>query len=88
MEENLKKIEQLFGEIFDEKIHEYSYIEIIDNEEIVLKANKEGLLILARELIQLCDSNFIGKHYHLDECGMANKCDKPVVITLVKPPWA
>ncbi|MCL1987264.1 MAG: hypothetical protein FWG64_04755 [Firmicutes bacterium] len=63
------------------------YISITDSaDEIVLKANTEGMLTLAQELIKLCISNINGKHYHLDECGLASECNKPMVITFVDLP--
>ncbi|MDR0292924.1 MAG: hypothetical protein LBH95_02075 [Oscillospiraceae bacterium] len=88
MEEKIRSLKCFFNELFNNDIYNNSYIEISNvNEETVLRANQEGLLLLAKELVKLCDSNILGRHYHLDECGMADKCDKPMVITLSKAPW-
>ena len=64
------------------------FIEVRNNEySTVLSANREGMLLLINELIKLYESNKVGYHYHLDEGGMARKCDKPIVIELVKENW-
>ena len=87
MREKIEKLKKIFNELLDENIYKNTYIEIKENEEIVVLANQEGLLLLAEELINLCNSNELGEHYHLDESGMVTKCDKPMVITLSKAPW-
>ena len=52
--------------------------------ENLLSANRDGMLLLIEELIKLCAHNKNWSHYHLDEAGMADKCNKPMVISLVR----
>jgi len=95
MQTKIKQLKAYYDELFlDENIIRGSYIEIIDKEdELVLMATREGLLILIKQLIRLSDTDFSSNdgithyaHYHLDEAGMANKCEKPVVISCVRHP--
>ena len=80
MEEKLNELKMCYNNLFGDEIVIQSYIEVLDyKEEVILSANKEGLLHLIKALINLCEN---GKHYHLDEAGMANKCEKPLVIQL------
>lgn len=87
MNEKIKELKMCYQKLFGEDIYSQSYIEVTDRGEIVLSANKEGLLLLVEEIIALCENEQSGRHYHLDEAGMANKCDKPLVIQLIKAPW-
>lgn len=87
MSEKIKELEMCYQKLFGEDIYSQCYIEVTDNEEIVLSANKEGLLLLIEEIITLCRQGQLGSHYHLDEGGMAHRCDKPLVIQLIKAPW-
>jgi hypothetical protein len=88
MEGKAKLLKEYFSTLFHGHVFNNTYIEITAGKETVIRANREGLLLLAEELIKLCECSFEGAHYHLDEYGMAHKCDKPVVITLTKPPWS
>ena len=82
IEKKIKKLKDLFVELFDNHSFNNSYISIKNSgDEIVLKANQEGIVLLIEELIDLCESNIVGKHYHLDEAGIINKCDIPIIIS-------
>jgi hypothetical protein len=76
-----------YNKLFGDDIYEQCYIEVADSDEVVLSANREGLLLLVEEIILMCERGQSGAHYHLDEAGMASKCDKPLIIQLIKAPW-
>lgn len=87
MDERITELKKCYQKLFDRENWSRSYIEVTDkNDEIVLSANKEGMLVLIEELIALCDKDQPGSHYHLDEAGMADKCEKSMVITLIETP--
>jgi hypothetical protein len=83
MVEKIHALKNYFKELFGDTYLNNCFIEV-DNREhaIALSANKEGMLLLIEEMITLCELNRIGNHYHLDEAGMANRCNKPMVIYL------
>ena len=83
MQEKIKKVSPLLQQI-DEEVVSSLAVEIIENEyEINIRANRKGLLALAKQLVSLCGRNVEYGHYHLDDCSIAQRCDKPVVVTLV-----
>ena len=85
MNEKMAKLKVLFEQLFGESYINNCLIEVEDKkDEIVLSANTEGMIYLIRELIELCVYNKEWGHYHLDEAGMANKSNKPLVISFVK----
>ena len=85
MTKKILKLQSFFDELFEDSYVDNCLIEIENGEHaIVLSANREGLLLLIDELISLCTHNKDWSHYHLDEAGMANKCNKPMVISLIK----
>ena len=88
MKNEISKLRFRFGELFGTNHQSNSYIQIGDYpDEIVLSANKEGLLLLIEQLLMICDDDSQGVHYHLDEQGIVDKCDKPMVISVVSAPW-
>ena len=85
MDENLQKLKECFYKLFGDAYLHDCFIEIDSSEdEVILAANREGMLLLIEELISLCEKNETYQHYHLDEAGMANKCNKPMIIQFVK----
>lgn len=83
--EKIINFQAQFEQLFGETCIENCLIKVEDNEnEFVLSANREGMLYLIRRLIELCEHNKEGSHYHLDEAGMASKCNKPMVISFIK----
>ena len=101
MDEKILKLKECFLELFGDPFSETFLAELIDGEYrhnifiqvedcehgIDLSANREGMLYLTWRLIELCEKNKIGNHYHLDEAGMADKCNKPMAIYLAKEDW-
>ena len=94
MIEKIQKLRACYNELFGDSFINSCFvesalthnclIEIKDKEdEIILSANKEGMLYLVGKLIELCEQNKEWSHYHLDEAGMASKCNKPLIISLV-----
>jgi len=55
--------------------------------EVVLEANAAGLIHLAHQLLGLAVEQRPGDHYHLDEAGLADSADPPIVFTFKKAPW-
>ena len=87
MDDNVKKLRNYFESLFNSELYSRAYIEVMEREEVVLSANREGLLYLVDKIILLCEQKTTGSHYHLDESGMADKCEKPIIIQLKKAPW-
>ena len=90
MIEGLAELRTYFEQLFKDGLAKNAYIEVSENElETVLSANQEGLLLLAGQLVRLCDDErkFDGRHYHLDESGMAYACEKPMTFCLTNAPW-
>jgi hypothetical protein len=96
MDEKIKQFKEIFHKMFDAERHKLiegqmcrnDYIEVLDNiDEVIIRANREGLLHLIEQLLILCESNFDGAHYHLDEAGMAHKCERNVVIAYRHLDW-
>ena len=82
MNSKIQELRKLVEEFVNEEVFRESYISIIDNEyETVLHANKEGILILIKQMIELCHDNVINKHCHIDENSIADNCERPIVIT-------
>jgi len=85
MVEKISKLREFFEDTFRDNYIENCLVEVNNAEsEIVLSANREGMLYLIMRLIDLCEHNEEWSHYHLDEAGMASKCNKPMVISLIK----
>lgn len=55
--------------------------------EIVLDANAAGMVHLAAQLLRLVSAARSGGHYHLDEAGVADSADPPLVINFKLAPW-
>ena len=85
MTEKIQKLKNCHNELFGDTFLDGCLIEIEDKEdEMVLSANRNGMLYLISRLIELCEHNKEWSCYHLDSAGMANKCNKPMVISLTK----
>ena len=52
--------------------------------EIVVFANSEGFIHLAKEALRLAVTDTPGAHSHFDEVGIVDKCDKPLIFTRVR----
>lgn len=84
MEEKIRQVGELLRQIVDEDVASGLAVDVIENEyEIIVQANRRGMLSLAEQLVALCERNVAYGHYHLDGCGIAHRCDKPVVVTFV-----
>ena len=98
MDEKIMRFRKLFHELFDEemcrtidgkKISD-SYIEILDDakyKEVILGANREGFLYLIGRMLDLCEKNFDGVHYHFDQSAMVGKCEREIIIRYSNPDW-
>jgi len=86
--ENILQLQNVFISLFGNDYLSNCFIEVENGEhDITLSANREGMLYLVQKLLELCKQNKIQNHYHLDKAGMANKCTKPMIISLVKEDW-
>jgi len=85
MDKSVSDLLMFYDAIFKDSYLENVNIDIIEEEgTIVLAANRNGMMYLAGRLIELCKDNKEWSHYHLDEAGAVRKCDKPMVISLIK----
>lgn len=55
--------------------------------EIVLDANAAGMIHLAAQLLKLASAARPGKHYYVDEAGIADSADPPLAIAFKLAPW-
>ena len=49
--------------------------------EVVISGNKQGLILLALQILRLADKGIPGSHYHFDECSIADSAEINVVIS-------
>lgn len=81
------KLRNFLNETFGNSMYENSYIEVSTDGEIVISANREGLICLVDTILKVCEGDAEGFHLHIDEASIVDKCDKPLVIQFVKEPW-
>ena len=66
----------------------HQYLTISQNKyEVTISANKEGLIWLALEALQLANASQQGSHVHIDESGIADKADVPLVLSYKAAEW-
>jgi len=60
-----------------------------DAEELVIRANRSGLLCLARELVNLATNGGVGSHITVDEHTLADEAASSLALTVVMhvAPW-
>ena len=87
MDEKIEQLKTVFDELFSLDICNKSYIEILSDKELILSANQEGFMCLIDEILKLCIEKKEYYHYHLDEVGMADKCEKDIIIKYMNSPW-
>lgn len=64
------------------------YLEIVDNNsEVVIRGNIEGLIYLANAILKLALERKDNRHFHLDETGIVDKCDKELIISYKSAEW-
>ncbi len=66
------------------------YIDIClnkDLKELVIRANRAGLINLAMSILNLSVENSEWKHIIFDELGLVDNCDIPVIFTLKRSIW-
>ena len=63
MDEKIKQLRSVFDELFSREIYNGSYIEVLDQEELILAANEEGFLYLIDKIIKLCEKQSEHEHY-------------------------
>lgn len=91
---NLKVIAKLICEL-DEGLIDSSedpprnneFIEISKKDtppEIVIRANKEGLITLAATFLRLAEKAVVNSHFHFDET-VVDACDVPLVVVYAEP---
>ena len=85
--EKIKQLRNAFDGLFSREIFESSYIEILDREDLILAANEEGYLYLIDKIISLCETQSEFEHYHFDEAGMVDKCEKNLLMKYKNSTW-
>ena len=55
--------------------------------EVLVLANREGLIHLARTCLSLATQPTVGSHQHFDETGLVVRCDMPLVLVLSEAEW-
>jgi hypothetical protein len=55
--------------------------------EVVVAANREGLVLIALQLLRLADKSVTGAHYHVGESSIADSADVAIVLVHEKAPW-
>lgn len=56
----------------------------VNNDEVVISANQQGLISLAKQLLALAQSNVPnGHHYHLDELNSLESGSRELIITKI-----
>jgi hypothetical protein len=58
-----------------------------DGGEVTIRANSVGLAYLAEKLLELAASASTGNHIHIDDAGIADHCDRNLVVTYASAPW-
>ena len=89
---NSGRIEELVSELIslvDQKEGEDWYLETKrgPHGETILRGNKEGLLILMRDLGRIFESASDGSHYHYDSATTLDECEVELVIGRTVAPW-
>lgn len=88
MRKPISNLSAYLKEKIGEEYKNSSYIQIENNErETVLSLNRDGLLLLIEQMSLIYDKSHRDAHYHLDAEGIVDKCDKPIVVSLVDAPW-
>jgi hypothetical protein len=61
-----------------------SYINVrAGSGEVIVEGNREGLLLLASQILAVAAGEVAGKHFHLDEASLADTAEQAVVFALV-----
>ena len=79
-----KKIEEIEKVVNGENcLLKDSVLDIVNGSgEVVISGNKQGLVLLALQILRLADNGTSGSHYHIDECSIADRADISVVVSL------
>ena len=91
--EDLSKILDLLRELDSQAISDNvscQHLEIVlakDQNEDRLNGNAEGLIYLSRVFLEVAVKDKAGSHIHIDETGVADRCDIPMVVSLKDSIW-
>lgn len=84
--QQLREIDELA--IHGDVSHHFLEFEISgDKSEFRINGNQAGLVYFARVILEVAASSVSGSHFHLDDTGIADKCDMPVVVCLKPADW-
>ena len=62
--------------------------ELLDSEnELRINGNSEGLVYLAKIILNLAVNQKVGDHFHFDSTGVVDKCDIPITICFKQAEW-
>lgn len=57
------------------------------DEAISVNGNRDGLVHLARLVLEVAAKDFVGAHQHFDEAGELDTCEVPLTIGLKPAEW-
>jgi len=87
MEELIKELEKIDSLSIKNGVSKH-HIEITKNKsEVILSANKQGLVWLALEALKLAQKQQDDFHVHIDGCSLADKAEIDIVITYKSAEW-
>ena len=88
LKEVINKLNKIDSTFVKNNISSHFIQFIIDeNDDAILEGNSEGLLHVAKKILELVIRDVIGADEHFDESGMLNKADKNLIVILTKPEW-
>lgn len=86
MSDPLGSVPKKLAELEDDTNGE-SFIRITRKEtEIVVDANRDGLIYIAARLLSLAEQQSPGSHFHFDRVSITGHCDIPIVVCYLDEP--
>jgi len=58
-----------------------------ENEGVSVNGNRNGLVHLARLVLEVAAKDFVGAHQHFDEAGELDICEVPLAVVLKAADW-
>jgi hypothetical protein len=53
-----------------------------DKKDFLINGNSAGLIYFAKAILSVANQEQYGSHIHLDESGIVDQCDMPVIVCL------
>jgi hypothetical protein len=58
-----------------------------NQQDLCINGNREGLIRLARVILEVAQKGFLGAHQHLDEIGELDLCETPLTVCFKPAEW-